>query len=73
MKLEETAQAQSQDLKEFFRAELALLESRLEAKLEGLRADFHHSLHDQLLKFVMVLIAALSVAVAIIKLFPNAP
>ena len=48
------------------------MESRLEAKIEAVRAELPPALRDQLLKFAMILIAGLSVAVAIIKLFPNA-
>ena len=70
-KLEETAQAQSEDLKSFIRAELGNLEIRLETKIESLRAEMHSLARDQLLKFVTVTALMMSVAVAVIKLFPN--
>lgn len=80
---EQTAHAQSEDLKSFIRAELGAMEGRLEAKLdnleartdtkiEGLRADMQSALRDQLLKIVISTIAIVSLAVTILKLFPNA-
>lgn len=47
------------------------LESRVDSKIEGLRAELHSSLRDQLLKFVTILVAVVSLAVAVIKLFPD--
>ncbi len=47
------------------------LESRMDSKIEGLRAELHSSLRDQLLKFVAILVAVVSLAVAVIKLFPD--
>ncbi len=47
------------------------LESRMDSKIEGLRAELHSSLRDQLLKFVTILVAVVSLAVAVIKLFPD--
>ncbi len=84
-KFEETAQAQSQDLKEFIRGELTALEARLNARFEGIntkfegvytrieavRAELYSAQRDQLLKFVTILVALLSIAVAVIKLFPD--
>jgi len=88
-KYEETAQAQSQDLKDFIRAEIqgGRAELRAEtadlrmgirgvrgeirAEMADLRAEFHSALRDQLLKIVTILIAVVSLAVAIIKLFPD--
>ena len=95
-KFEETAQAQSQDLKEFIRGELTAFEARLEARLdarfegvntkfegvntkfeglnariEAVRAELYSAQRDQLLKFVTILMALLSIAVAVIKLFPD--
>lgn len=58
--------------------EIALLASRFEAlehrvdsMIEGLRAELHSSLRDQLLKFVTILVAVVSLSVAVIKLFPD--
>ncbi len=96
-KFEETAHAQSEDLKSFFRSELGNLENRLEAKFDakiewlrvdlkqeiqqvradlkqeigGVRVEMHSLARDQLLKIVTVMALMISVAVAIIKLFPN--
>ena len=86
-KFEETAAAVSEDLKSFISRELdrkltelrgeligKLNEQRgeLTGKLNELRVEFHSSLRDQTFKLMAILIAALSLAVAIIKLFPNA-
>ena len=91
-KFEETAQAQSQDLKEFIRGEFTALEARLNTRfeaintkfegvntkfegvytrIEAVRAELYSAQRDQLLKFVTILVALLSVAVAVIKLFPD--
>ena len=85
--VEEAAQAGQQDLKDFIRDGLASLEnnleSRLGARIEAARAEtkenylslkveMHSLARDQLLKFIAVLIMSLTLAVAIIKLFPNA-
>ncbi len=70
-KFEETANAQSEDLKSFIRAELGNLEVKIDVKIESLRAEMHSLARDQLLKFVTVTALMFSVAVAIIKLFPN--
>ena len=43
----------------------------MDSKIEGLRAELHSSLRDQLLKFVTILVAVVSLAVAVIKLFPD--
>ena len=48
-----------------------VLESRVDSKIEGLGAELHSSLRDQLLKFVTILVAVVSLAVAVIKLFPD--
>ncbi len=124
-KLEETAQAQSEDLKQFIRQELGVFRSDLDAQFEGIKSEFrsfraemsahfegiraemdtkfdgmraemdvkfegvktefqtvraeiqsvraeiHDVARDQLMKFVTVVVAVVSIAVAIIKLFPN--
>ena len=74
-KLEETAQAQSEDLKSFIRTELGNMEARMEARfdarIESVRAEMHSLARDQLLKFITVMALMFSVAVAVIKLFPN--
>ena len=40
-------------------------------KIEAVRAELHSSLRDQMLKFITILVAVVSVAVAVIKLFPD--
>lgn len=61
--------AVSEDLKSFISRELdrKLNELRLE-----LRAELHSALRDQTFKLMAILIAAISLAVAILKIFPNA-
>ena len=86
--VEEATLAGQQDFKEFFRNELANLESNLEnrlgARIEAARAEtkenylslkveMHSLARDQLLKFFAILVLSLTLAVAIIKLFPNVP
>ena len=106
-KLEETAQAQSEDLKQFIRQELGVFRAEMNAQFEGIRAEMdtkfdgmraemdvkfegvktefqtvraeiqsvraeiHDVARDQLMKFVTIIVAVVSIAVAIIKLFPN--
>jgi hypothetical protein len=64
-KFEETAAAVSEDLKTFISGEL-------DRKLNEIRVEQHSSLRDQTFKLMAILIAAISLAVAIIKMFPNA-
>jgi hypothetical protein len=64
-KFEETAAAVSEDLKTFISGEL-------DRKLNEIRVELHSSLRDQTFKLMAILIAAISLAVAIIKMFPNA-
>jgi hypothetical protein len=63
--LEDTANAPQQDLKDFIRGELGSLEGRL-------RSEFREELRKQMLWFFSLLTGLLGLAVAIIKLFPNA-
>jgi hypothetical protein len=79
MKYEEAAQAVSQDLKDFIRAENEKLRLEMDVKFEALRADFQSlradtqaALRDQTLKIITLFAGMLALAVAIIKLFPNA-
>jgi len=46
--------------------------AQTDVKIADLRTELHSSLRDQTLKLIAVLIAAISLAVAIIKIFPNA-
>jgi hypothetical protein len=87
--LEETTQANNQDLKEFIRgemaglrseiaglraeikADMAVLRSEIKADMAGLRAEFHSALREQLMRFVTVVFGLVTIAVAIIKIFPN--
>jgi hypothetical protein len=100
-KLEATAQATQQDLKEFIHRELTGLEARLDARFAGLegriqvhsaevhaelrarfaesdaklaelRTEVHATQKDLAYKLIATLVAVVSLAVAIIKLFPNA-
>ena len=77
-RLEDTARAQSDDLKSFIRQEMAGLEARIRTEIasvrtqvESVRAELHSSLRDQMLKFITILVAVVSLAVAAIKLFPD--
>ncbi len=74
-KMEEAVLAQNQDLKTFFIAELDrrfdLFESRINVRIAELRTELHSSLRDQTFKFITVMMAMTSLAVAVIKLFPN--
>ena len=80
--LEDAIQAGQQDLKEFIRAELQGVKIELQSELNDvkgklnvvkneLRAEFHMGMRDQLLKFVAIMAMMISLAVAIIKLFPG--
>ncbi len=82
-KFGETAHAIAEDLKTFISAELdrklgtlrgkmPAMEARLDLKIADLRTELHSSLRDQTVKLMAILIAAISLAVAIIKVFPNA-
>lgn len=55
------------------KADLASLRTDFRAELADLRAEFRDELRKQMLWFFSVQIALLGIAVAIIKLFPNAP
>ena len=59
-------------------ARLSAFESRIDAKFAGvdgkfevLRAEFYKALHDNLMKTFAFVVGVVSLAVAIIKLFPN--
>ena len=76
--VEEAIHAGRQDLKDFIRSELKELRNdfdfkhqELRTEIANLRADFHSALRDQLLKFVAIMAMMFSIAVAIIKLFPD--
>ncbi|MBI4083702.1 MAG: hypothetical protein HY423_13940 [Candidatus Lambdaproteobacteria bacterium] len=86
-KYEETAQALGQDLKTFFAEQLARVHGDLKNEISGfraemdrrfeltearMRAELQGGLRDQLMKFIAVMAMMISLAVAIIKLFPNA-
>jgi hypothetical protein len=89
-KLEATAQATQQDLKDFIREQMGALDRKLDAieeKLEGKlsalegrinvrfagqEARFEHSLRMQMATILTAIIGVVGLAVAIIKLFPNA-
>jgi hypothetical protein len=85
-KFEEVSQAVAQDLKAFIwaeneklRSEIQSIRLEMDARMEALRADFQtlradtqSALRDQTLKIVTLFAGLLALAVAIIKLFPNA-
>lgn len=71
-KLEATAQATSQDLKGFIQHELSALEGRLNVRFAEQEARFERSLRLQLAAILTAFVGVTTLAVAIIKLFPNA-
>jgi hypothetical protein len=48
------------------------ISTELDRKVGELRVELHSSLRDQTFKLMAILVAAISLAVALIKLFPNA-
>ena len=81
--LEDTAHATQQDLKDFIREQMGAMEQRLEGKLSAMEgrinvrfaeqeARFEHSLRMQMATILTAIIGVVGLAVAIIKLFPNA-
>jgi flagellar biosynthesis/type III secretory pathway protein FliH len=56
-----------------FNARLDAFEARVDSKFESQRAEFYKALHDNNLKLMAAVIAVVSLATAIIKLFPNWP
>lgn len=78
-KLEATAQATQQDLKDFirqefaqFRQELGTRFAEIDTKFAELRTEMHATQKDLAFKLIATLVAGLSLAVAVIKLFPGA-
>jgi len=82
-KFEATAQATSQDLKSFISAENERLRAELRADMKQLRADldvrfaeqearFERALRVQVAAILTAIVGVTTLAVAIIKLFPNA-
>jgi uncharacterized protein YPO0396 len=53
------------------RGEIAGVRSELKADLAGLRAEMHSALREQLMRFITIVFGLVTLAVAIIKLFPN--
>ena len=47
------------------------LEARIDARSEGVRTEFYKAAHDNLMKIFALVVGTVSLAVAIIKLFPN--
>ena len=78
-KLEEVVQANNEDLKGFIRQQNEQLKMELRGEIRETsserRAEFHESLKDLTIKIlgvtIGVTIGAATVAVAVIKLFPN--
>ena len=54
-----------------FDARLELLESRMDTKIEQLRVELHSSLRTLKVRLVGAVVAIVSLAVAVIKLFPD--
>jgi hypothetical protein len=82
-KLEAAAQATQQDLKDFIRQEFAhfrqevkveftQIRSDMDVKFAELRTEMHATQKDLAFKLIATIVAAISLAVAIIKLFPGA-
>jgi hypothetical protein len=67
----EAAAAVQFDLKDFIRSELEKLSARIDARMEANRADMHKSIQEQTQRYIYILIGLLSLAVTVIKLFPN--
>jgi hypothetical protein len=78
----ETTHANNQDLKEFIRAEMAGLRNEMavlrseikgeiRAEIAVLRAEMHSALREQLMRFITIVFGLVTLATAIIKLFPN--
>jgi hypothetical protein len=75
-KFEEIGRAVSEDLKSFISGELdrklGALEGRINVRFAEQEARFEHSLRIQLATILTALVGVVGLAVAIIKLFPNA-
>jgi len=82
-KLEATAQATQQDLKDFIRQELntrfaesdnkfAQFRQEINTRFAELGTEMHATQKDLAFKLIATMIAAISLAVAVIKLFPGA-
>ncbi|MFI5400919.1 MAG: hypothetical protein ACHQZQ_07710 [SAR324 cluster bacterium] len=78
-KLEAAAQATQQDLKDFIRQEFAQSRqenntrfAEMDVKFAELRTEMHATQKDLAFKLMATMVAAISLAVAIIKLFPGA-
>ena len=74
-KMEEPILAQNQDLKTPFVSQMdrrfELFESRMNVRFEEIRTELHASLRDQMVNFITIMMAIITLAVAVIKLFPN--
>ena len=83
--VEEAVTAVQLDLKDFIRSELEKQMVRIDARFEGSRADFnglradfnglradvHKAIQEQTQRYIFILIGLLSLAVTVIKSFPN--
>ncbi len=54
------------------RSEIAAVRNELRVDIAESRADFQSGLRDQLMKILGIVVAVVSLAVVIIKIFPNA-
>ncbi|MFI5400662.1 MAG: hypothetical protein ACHQZQ_06395 [SAR324 cluster bacterium] len=71
-KLEAAEQATQQDLKEFIRQEFAQSRQEMNTRFAEQEARFERALRMQLATILTAVVAVTTLAVAIIKLFPNA-
>ena len=78
-KLEAAAQATQQDLKDFirqefthFRQEINTRFAEMDVKFVELRTEMHATQKDLAFKLIAAMVAAITLAVAVIKLFPGA-
>jgi tetrahydromethanopterin S-methyltransferase subunit G len=69
--VEEAVAAVQLDLKDFIRSELEKHTARIDAKIEAMRAEMHKAIQEQTQRYIFILIGLLSLAVTVIKLFPN--
>jgi len=71
-KLEAAAQATQQDLKDFIRQEFTQSRQEINTRFAEQEARFEGGLRVQLAAILTAIVGVTTVAVAIIKLFPNA-
>lgn len=60
-----------QELRGEMKSEIQELRGEVKSEIQELRIELHHSLRDQLLRFVGIIFGVVTLAVAVIKLFPD--